>query len=900
MPELNSAQNKNLKNQTISGLIWKFAERCGAQIVTFIVSIILARLLDPKVYGTIALITVITTILQVFVDSGLGNALIQKKDVDDTDFSTVFYFNLVMCGGLYALLFVTAPLIAKFYEMPELTDVIRVLGLTLIVSGLKNVQQAYVSKYMLFKKFFFSTLGGTIGAAVVGIAMAVLGFGIWALVGQYLFNLVVDTFILWLTVKWRPKKLFSWERLKGLFSYGWKLLLSALIDTIYNDIRSLIIGKKYSEEDLAFYNRGKQFPNLIVANINSSIDSVLLPTLSEKQNDREAVKAMTRRAIKTSSFIMWPLMVGLAVCAEPLVRLVLTEKWLFSVPYLRVFCFTYAFYPIHTANLNAIKAMGRSDLFLTLEIIKKTIGMAILLTAMWFGVKVIAYSLLLSALISSFVNSFPNKKLLGYNYLEQIGDILPSVLLSAVMGAIVACVHFIGLADIFTLAIQVTVGATVYIFGAKLCKLESFEYVVNLLKKFIKKEKKAEEKPMKKIMLLGGSAQQVVAIETAKRLGYYTVLCDYLDDNPGQFAADKFYLVSTTDKEAVLEVAKKEKIDGILAYASDPAAPTAAYVAEKLGLPGNPYESVQILCEKDKFRRFLSENGFNCPRAKGYEQISEAVKDLTNGYFHLPVIVKPVDSSGSKGATVLYDLEKSEEYCKNAFSFSRNGRIIVEEFIEKKHPYLIGGDIFIWNGKVVLWGLLNCHRDNKVNSLVPVGKSYPLEIGDEDFNNVKSALQGIVDKLGIRFGAMNVEAVIDRNDNVYPIDIGPRSGGNMIPDLLGLIFGVNIIEAIVKTAMGQELTNFTDLEAPLNTFYASYNLHSSENGILDRIEFSSEIESHIVRKNIYVKSGDRVEYFENASKALGVLFLSFSDLSEMKSFLSEMENNVRIILKEGV
>lgn len=477
----------------LSNLIWRFLERCGAQLVTFIVSIVLARILDPKVYGTIALITVITTILQVFVDSGMGNALIQKKDADDTDFSTVFYFNVVMCLTLYAILFFTAPLIAKFYNLPELTPVIRVLGITLIISGVKNVQQAYVSKHMLFKKFFFSTLGGTIGAAVVGIGMALYGFGVWALVTQHLFNLLVDTLILWITVKWRPKKLFSWTRLKSLFSYGWKLLVSGLIDTVYNDIRQLIIGKKYSTEDLAYYNKGKQFPNLIVTNVNSSIDSVLLPTMSEAQNDKTIVKSMTRRAIKTSSFIMWPLMVGLGVCAEPIVRLLLTEKWLFCVPFLRIFCFTYALYPIHTANLNAIKAMGRSDMFLKLEIIKKIVGMMLLLSTMWWGVMIMAYSLLASAIISSFINAFPNRKLLSYKYIEQIKDILPSALLAAFMGVIVFCVQFIGLNDILTLLIQVPTGMLIYIVGAKVLKVESFGYIISLIKTIFRKNKQKKQ-----------------------------------------------------------------------------------------------------------------------------------------------------------------------------------------------------------------------------------------------------------------------------------------------------------------------------------------------------------------------------------------------------------------------
>lgn len=272
--------DNNIKNKTVSGLIWRFMERCGAQGVNFVVSIILARLLAPELYGTIALITVFTAILEIFVDSGMGNALIQKKDADDVDFSSVFYFNMLMCVVLYGVMFISAPYIAKFYKDSELTPIVRVMSLVLIISGLKNVQQAYVSRTMQFKRFFFATLGGTIVAAVVGIWMAYEGYGVWALVAQNLVNKVIDTTVLWFTVKWRPKLLFSIKRLKGLVSYGWKLLASSLLDTVYNNLRQLIIGKLYSSSDLAFYNRGKQFPNFVITNINTSIDSVLFPAMS--------------------------------------------------------------------------------------------------------------------------------------------------------------------------------------------------------------------------------------------------------------------------------------------------------------------------------------------------------------------------------------------------------------------------------------------------------------------------------------------------------------------------------------------------------------------------------------------------------------------------------------------
>ena len=397
----------------------------------------------------------------------------------------------------------------------------------------------------------------------------------------------------------------------------------------------------------------------------------------------------------------------------------------------------------------------------------------------------------------------------------------------------------------------------------------------------------------KKLLLLGGSAQQVVAIETAKNMGFNTILCDYLPDNPGQHYADRFYQVSTTDKNAILEIARQEGIHGIVAYASDPAAPTAAYVAEKMGLHGNPYESVEILCNKDLFRRFLENNGFHAPRSGGYTDAESALTDLSR--FRLPVIIKPVDSSGSKGATVLRDWNDVQSAIDFAFSFSRSHRIIIEEFIEKKHEYLIGGDIFIVDGKVKLWGLLNCHRDGAVNPLVPVGKSYPLLLDEEDVKSVKDTLQTMVDKLHIRSGAMNVELVVDKNGDVWPIDVGPRNGGNMIPDLLGYIFDVDIVKLTIQAAMGQPV----DLSAKEGTpFYATHNLHSSKNGIFAGIEFSQELQPYIIRSCIYKKSGDQVEYFDNAAKALGIVFLKFPDAETMKKMLGQINDHVLIHLGE--
>lgn len=482
----NEFQN-NTKSKALSGLMWSFMEKFGAQCVTLIVSIVLARLIDPKIFGLISIVTVFMAILNVFVDSGLGNALIQKKEADAVDFSSVFFFNVFMCTVLYVLLFLTAPLIAKFFDLPELSPVIRVMGISLIFSGINNVQRAYVSRQLKFKRFFFATLGGTLGAAAVGIYMALKGYGVWALVGQSVVTSVANTVILWFTVKWRPIWKFSFERFKGLFIYGWKLLVSSLIDAVYNNLRQLIIGKMYTTESLAFYNRGYMIPNAFVGSINSAIDSVLFPVLSSAQDNAEAVKAMTRRSIRTSAYIIWPIMLGIAACAGPLVSVLLTDKWLPCVPFVVIFCIMYAFQPLETANLNAIKAMGRSDIFLKLNVLKKSIGFAVLFATMWFGPLVMALSNLFFAVINLIINIYPNRKLLNYSYRQQLADIAPAVLLSAVMFGSVYVVKYAGLSNWITLLIQIPLGIIIYVGGSKLFKVESFDYLLNTAKGLIKK-----------------------------------------------------------------------------------------------------------------------------------------------------------------------------------------------------------------------------------------------------------------------------------------------------------------------------------------------------------------------------------------------------------------------------
>lgn len=480
---------KDVRSVAASGLLWRLLERFGAQGVTFIVTVILARLLDPAVYGTVALITAFTTILNVFIDSGLGSALIQKKDTDDLDFSSIFYFNLFLCIALYAGVFFLAPALAAFYNNPNLTVLIRVSSLTLVISGVANVQIAYVTKHMFFKRFFISTLGGTIGSAVVSIIMAYLGFGVWAIIAQNLLNQFINTLILWKTVKWCPKMMFSFARLKDLFSYGWKLLCSSLLNTVFSRINDLIIGKMYSPEDLAFYSKGNTLPSMAVLSINSSIDSVLFPMMATEQNNLDAVKAMTRRSIKLCSYIMWPIMMGLAACAEPLIECLLTSKWLPCAPYFVIYCVIYAFFPINTANLNAIKAIGRSDLILKLEIIKKVCGVVILLCTMHHGILTMSYGFLISSLLCQVINAWPNRKLLNYSHGEQLKDIMPAMCLAVFMWAAVNAISLFGFSAFATLLIQIPLGVTIYVLGSIIFKLDSFNYLLSILCEYVQGKK---------------------------------------------------------------------------------------------------------------------------------------------------------------------------------------------------------------------------------------------------------------------------------------------------------------------------------------------------------------------------------------------------------------------------
>lgn len=469
---------------TLTNLSWKFAERIASQLVSFVVSIVLARILEPSDYGSIAMVMIFVTLSNVFVEGGFSSALIQKKDADKLDFSTVFYFSIVFSIFLYVILFFVAPYISRFYGdgYEILTPVLRVIGLQIIVYGANSVQQAYVSKKMMFKKFFWATLIGTIVSACIGLAMAYWGFGIWSLVGQQMAMVITNTIVLYLVTRKLPGLMFSFQRLKGLFSYGAKILGASLLVSFFLDLRSLIIGKLYSAKDLAFFDRGRQFPNLIVTNINSSVGSVLFPQMSQEQDDKIRVKQLCRNSIRFSSFVMMPLMMGMAVCAEPLIRVLLTDKWIESVPFLRLFCIIYMFYPIHTANMQAIKAIGKSGTFLMLEIIKKLLELISLLLVMKISVMAIAINMAVLTTLFTFINAYPNIKFLDYSFKEQMNDMLPSLLLSTIMAILVYGIGLIlPISDLGVLIVQVLFGVAFYSILSYLTNNPEFKYLYELI-----------------------------------------------------------------------------------------------------------------------------------------------------------------------------------------------------------------------------------------------------------------------------------------------------------------------------------------------------------------------------------------------------------------------------------
>ena len=402
-------------------------------------------------------------------------------------------------------------------------------------------------------------------------------------------------------------------------------------------------------------------------------------------------------------------------------------------------------------------------------------------------------------------------------------------------------------------------------------------------------------KDKRTLLLLGGSRQQVPAIEKAKEMGFRTVLIDYLPDNPGQHVADKWYQESTTDVEAVYRIAKEENVDGILPYASDPAALPAAIVCERLGLPTNPAGSVEILGLKHKFREFLHDNGLPCPNFRiisadeNFEDIKSNISAL-----EFPIVIKPTDSSGSKGVTVLETPDDLRDAIRSAKQYSRNGILIAEEFIQRGFPDVIGGDIFVEDGRITLLGDMAAIRETSTNGLIPVGERKPNGLNSIQRENLLNELQRVVSALGIKNGELNIELLLDKNDLPHFLELGPRAGGNMIPIQLSDAYGVDLIEANIKAAMGLPV----NLELKENSdCYLTYVLHCDKDGIFEGVEYDDFIKPYIYRTVIYKEKGDQVEAFDGAGKALGIIFLKFPDMTMMDRFRNSMAELVKVNLR---
>lgn len=472
------------KQKVAGGLFWSYGERIMAQLVSLIVSIVLARLLDPENYGVISIVMIFITFCDAIVTGGFGNAIVQKKDADELDVNTMLCCSVATSILLYIIIFCAAPYIASFYNMPIIRPILRVLGLRLLISGVNSIQRAWIQKRMLFKRFFISTSFGTIISAVVGISMAYMGKGAWALVGQYLTNSFIDTAVLLITNDWKPRLQFSWKRAKEMLSYGWKVLVTTVVYTIEGDLRSLIIGKKFGSADLAYYDQGKKFPNLLVTNINTSISNVMFPVLSENQNDPTRLKQLCRRAVRIGIYLLSPLLIGLMGVADTFVIAILSEKWAPCIPFLRILTLVFLVRPFTTTCQQSILSVGRSDITLKIEIIVNAVAIGILFYSVFIleSVLGIAIGTLIAELVSMGMFMYYENKIIRYSYKEQLQDLLPSLGLATVMGVIVYIVHFLPIYKGLALILQVVIGAVFYFAASYVLQFEPFVYLVGMLK----------------------------------------------------------------------------------------------------------------------------------------------------------------------------------------------------------------------------------------------------------------------------------------------------------------------------------------------------------------------------------------------------------------------------------
>ncbi len=482
----------NGKSNIFANFSWAFAERIMAQIVSFVVSIILARLLAPEDYGVIAMVSVFTGISSALALTGFGSSLIQKKEASDVDFSSTLYFSFGVICVVYLILFFLAPYLSVWTGYEGLTPYIRAMSLTLVASSIITVQNAYVMRQMKFRLLFLTSVCATGLSACVGIFMALRGYGAWALVGQCLTKSAADVIVISLLSGWRPRLVFSMDSIRTVYGFGWKIAVSSVTDALYRQLRSLVIGVKYTSADLAFYDKGNQFPSLLITNVDSTIANVLMPILSRMQEDRQAVKDTVRKAIQISSTVLFPALIGLAVCGESVITLILTEKWLPCVPYLRCLCIALMIKPLQTANFQGLLAIGRSDVYLRVQMAQKTVGVfVILVTALLFdSVLLIAAGEIVAYVIFELINIRPNRVYLNYTFSEHIADFLPQLLVALVMGGAVFLIGTLRGPGFFTLVLQVAIGAAVYIALSAILRLPPFLFLLRFL---LQKRKKPED-----------------------------------------------------------------------------------------------------------------------------------------------------------------------------------------------------------------------------------------------------------------------------------------------------------------------------------------------------------------------------------------------------------------------
>lgn len=477
-------ENNNIKSKAFSGVVWKLAERMLAQLVSMVVSIILARMLTPEEYSVVSVVAIFFVFCNVFISGGFNAALIQKKNADIIDYSSVLFVSLGISIMLYAIMFFTAPFIAELYDKPILVSVFRVMSATLVVSAYKGVVCANVSSELKFRNFFISTIVGTIISAIIGIAMAYYGFGVWALVTQQMSNAIIDSIMLTLTTRIKFRFIISLERLKELFSYGWKVFASSLISVLYDETKPMIVGIKFSTVDLAFYNKGRGFPQIIDSTVSDSVSAVLFPVIAKLQDDKNAVLNATRRFMSVSSYIIFPLLIGFYVVSDTFIEVVLTAKWLSASPYIKIFCFSYMFNIIQKGNLQAIRAIGRSDIILKLDIIKKILYFLVIVIFIYFSNSsyMLAVSEVVCAVIATLVNTYPNRNLIGYRYKYQFIDMWSNFVISVIMGFAVSFVGMLSMPLVVKLLFQIVFGATIYILLSILTRNVNFKYILDFIK----------------------------------------------------------------------------------------------------------------------------------------------------------------------------------------------------------------------------------------------------------------------------------------------------------------------------------------------------------------------------------------------------------------------------------